>query len=292
MKSIILTALLIAASAVGCTHKPVIENVTIEGPYKTIPAEIQKPSCRAGEKLPLVIICHGLTGNRDEMHLTSLADSLQNLGIASIRFDFNGHNADTANFVHHCISKEINEALAVYNYVSSLPWVDEKRIGLTGHSQGGYVAGCTAGELGSSKIACLALLAPAASIHYRSLKGLTSKGVPFDVSKLDSLITNAAADPQAPQGIEYKKGRMLGWQYLKDAMEIDPHKMAERYDGPTIIVQGTKDSPFLFEKSKEYLEYMPQAQFIELEGLTHCYRENYGLAAKTSADFFCRQLCK
>jgi len=55
-------------------------------------AVIEKPEgATATNKVPMVIICHGLMGNKNEDHLKSIAEGLCKQNIASIRFDFNGH---------------------------------------------------------------------------------------------------------------------------------------------------------------------------------------------------------
>lgn len=244
---------------------------------------------RPGQKIPFVIICHGLTGNAQEAHLTSVADSLEAHGIGSIRFNFNGHGDDKVNFSKHTISKEISEVYAIYDYVSKLPRVDKKRIGITGHSQGGFVAGVAAGELGSKKIASLCMLAPAAFIHTMSVE----KNVwGTDCSDMDFHALKAAADADlsAPQGIPLWGAGYLGWEYLIDAAELDPWTLAARYDGPAGIVQGTADVPALYRDSKKYCEHMPGLKFCELEGLSHCYPEDLPLAAHTACEFFVQTL--
>lgn len=237
----------------------------------------------------MVIICHGLTGHKDETHLVMLADSLQARGIASIRFNFNGHGDDEANFTRHTISKEVTEALAVYEYVSSLGWVDAGRIAVAGHSQGGVVAGLTAGELGADKVKCLGLMAPAACIHTEVLSG-DFVGKKYTDEEIRELKSAADSDPAAPQGFDFWGGRCLGWDYVIDAAALDIHALTARYKGPTAIIQGTKDDPGLIVDSKAYLEYMPGLEYFELEGLTHCYPEDFPLAAHTTAAFLAEHL--
>ena len=274
----------------GCAASaPETIEASIPGPVRTIPAQIQKPALRPGEKAPFVVICHGLTGNLGEEHLTRLSDSLLVRGIGSVRFNFNGHGDDETNFVHHTISREVSEALAVFDYVSELEWVDESRMGIAGHSQGGVVAGITAGELGSERLACLALLAPAACIHTNIVSG-TMFGLVIPSDELEALSKAAAEDPAAPQGVPFWGGRTLGWDYIKDAMNLDMHALAARFTGPSIIVQGTADDPGLIADSKAYCDYMSDVQYVALKGLSHCYPEDYALAALTAAEFLAAHL--
>lgn len=287
-------ALLLAASVLAFAackvSEPCLEEVAIPGPVRPINAYIQKPALRPGQKVPFVIICHGLTGNHIERHLTGLADSLQAKGIGSVRFDFNGHGMDYANFTSHTISKEISEALAVYDYAAALPWVDTKRIGLTGHSQGGFVAGVTAGELGADKIACLVLLAPAACI-YNFVGTGNFFGFRFNPDELEDLSAAAKEDPEAPKGLPlWGSDFYISWDYMIDALTMNPWTLTARYTGPTCIVQGTADDPALIVDSKAYCDYMPQIKYIELEGLDHCYTQDLPLQARTACDYFVENL--
>ena len=74
------------------------EQLTIDGSKGALAAIIQKPELKQGEKCPMVIICHGFNGNKNAQILQLLADSLQRRGIASIRFDFNGHGESEGEF--------------------------------------------------------------------------------------------------------------------------------------------------------------------------------------------------
>lgn len=289
MKRLIPFVIAACVGMASCTTQPETVTASIPGPIRTIPAEIQKPSFRKGGKAPMVIICHGLTGNMGETHLTMLADSLQARGIASIRFNFNGHGDDTDNFSKHTISKEVTEAVAVYEYVASLDWVDAGRIAIAGHSQGGAVAGLTAAELGADKVKCLGLMAPGACIHEMVLSG-DFLGVKFPDLDFAALKAAAEADPEAPQGAPFWDGRVLGWDYVIDAAQLDIHALTARYTGPTAIIQGSKDDPGIYKGAKEYLDYMPGIEYYELEGLTHCYPEDYPLAAHTTAAFLAKYL--
>ena len=67
------------------------EKVTIDGDHGKLQAEIHKPTLKQGERVPMVVLCHGFMGNMQSDLLIKIAELLQERGIASIRFDFNGH---------------------------------------------------------------------------------------------------------------------------------------------------------------------------------------------------------
>jgi len=67
------------------------EEVFIDGDHGRLKAIIQSPKLQDGEKCPMVVFCHGFSGSKDGPVFELIADTLQAHGIASIRFDFNGH---------------------------------------------------------------------------------------------------------------------------------------------------------------------------------------------------------
>lgn len=148
------------------------ENVWIQGSVGKLSAVVQTPDgLTEGEKCPVVIIMHGFMGNKDGMLEKLIADKLAQNGIATVKFDFNGHGESEGEFSGMTVPNEIEDAKLVYEYVKSLPFVGD--IALTGHSQGGVVASMTAGDLGADGVKCVVLLAPAAVLRDDAIRGST-----------------------------------------------------------------------------------------------------------------------
>ena len=143
------------------------QNISIDGEHGKLSAVLQTPDNQ--KNYPLVIICHGFTANKEHLLLTNLADELEARGIASIRFDFNGHGQSDGDFQDMTVLNEIEDAKKVYDYASKLPNVTS--ISIAGHSQGGVVASMVAGELGAKKIKAVVLMAPAAVLRDDSIRG-------------------------------------------------------------------------------------------------------------------------
>ena len=100
------------------------------------------------DECPMVLLMHGIFSSKDYNPMPSLAKALAKAGIASIRFDFDGHGKSEGRMQDMTIEKEIADALAIWEYAESLPYVTE--IGLLGHSQGGVIASMTAGRLAAA----------------------------------------------------------------------------------------------------------------------------------------------
>ena len=84
--------------------------------------------------------------NRDRGTTCTIGHQLPTENIASIRFDFNGHGESEGRFEDMTVPNEIEDAKCVYQYVSTLPFIDTKTHCYTRASQGGVVASMTAGE--------------------------------------------------------------------------------------------------------------------------------------------------
>lgn len=249
------------------------ETVHIQGSKGQLVGDIQIPEGRG--KKPVTIIYHGLTGFRTEPHLMALNDSLLARGIATVRFDFNGHGESEGLFSEMTLFNELEDAKAIYNYVASLPWVDKKRISIAGHSQGGLETGLLAGDLGAEKIRSAVLLAPAACIHT-----MAESGNMFGID-----IRNEAS---LPDSVELWGGKCVGKAYLQSALECDVFERTSHYTGPVLVVQALNDSPELMRDAARYPDYLPQAEFVELEGLTHCFPEDLGTPARIAAEFIAK----
>ncbi len=261
------------ASVSGTTDK-----LTLMGSKGKLAAEIQKPVLSSGEKVPIAIIMHGFTGNKEGRMLKLIADSLQNHGIASIRFDFNGHGQSEGRFEDMTVPNEIEDAKKVYEYVATLPYVDVSRIALVGHSQGGVVSAMTAGELGSPRVAAVALLAPAAVLRDDAIRGNTMG------AKYNPL------DP--PDSVPLFGGHNLGASYIRTAFTLPIYETAARYTGPATIIHGTGDRVVPYTYGERFHEQWKNSEWHLLEYFDHGFTQNVYRVAELTSKFLTRTLGK
>lgn len=247
---------------------------TIDGSHGKLVGDVKRPAVQA-RKVPVVIICHGLTGWRAENHNMAVGDSLLAHGYATVCFDFNGHGQSEGKFSDMTIENELEDLHCIYDYVAGLPWVDKKRIAVAGHSQGGFVAGVFAGDMGRKKVKCAVLLAPAACIH---------------VDAVNNIFFDAPASYEDLADSAFYWGRWFGKDYFRAAREIKVFERTGAYDGPVLIVQGDADMPNLLRDSRLYPNYIKDCKYVELPGLTHCFVENYALPASLSLEFIQQNL--
>ena len=214
---------------------------------------------------PMVILMHGIFSSKNFTPMPAIARSLAKEGIASIRFNFGGHWSSEGKMQLMTIENEIADAIAIWHYASSLPYVT--RIGMLGHSQGGLVASMTAGRIATmptttKPLYALVLIAPATV-----LKNACQNGKLFD----------AHFDPVNPP--EYVKcfGLMkLGREYLLTTQQLDIYGTASTYQGPVLILHGENDRLVPLWCSQQYLTTYPNAP-----QLTIVKGENHRISRKT-----------
>ncbi|SUP43317.1 alpha/beta hydrolase [Veillonella criceti] len=247
------------------------EQITIFGDHGQLAAVVQTPDNR--ETYPMVILMHGFSANKDYKLLELIANDLEKEGIASIRFDFNGHGDSEGRFQDMTVLNEIEDAKQVYAYVKQLPNVTN--ISLIGHSQGGVVASMLAGELsqkeGSTAIQSLVLLAPASNIKDGVL-GSGTFGIQFNVETM-------------PEYIELPSGLRVGRNYFKAAYNLPIYETAKQYTGPVKIIHGTQDEMVPTRYGKQFANIYNNVELEILEGYDHEFTQNMPAVADKVTKF-------
>ena len=83
----------------------------------------------------VVIIGHGVTGNKDRPLVVALGEGLAASGISVLRFSFSGNGDSEGRFIDSTITKELSDLNAVIDAVEA----EGKRVIYAGHSMGGAV---------------------------------------------------------------------------------------------------------------------------------------------------------
>lgn len=209
------------------------------------------------ERVPMVCIFHGFTGNKMEPHFifVKLSRMLEKKGIASVRFDFAGSGESDGNFIDMTISKELEDAKAILDYVKSLDFVDTSKIGALGFSMGGAVASMLAGDR-KEDIQTLCLWAPAGNMK-----------------ELITLVINEKdIQEMCKVGFWDAGGLLVGTEFLDDALSLDIFGKSAPYDKNVVLIHGTEDQTVPLSTSEKYLEiYETQAVLHIIEGANHSF---------------------
>ena len=254
------------------------ESVFIDGDHGRLKAIIQKPEMKQGERCPMVIFCHGFSGTKDGPMFELIADTLQAHGIASIRFDFNGHGESEGEFKDMTVPNEIEDAKKVVEYVRDLRYVSE--LAIVGHSQGGVVASMTAGqlseELGEPAFKAVALMAPAAVLRDDAIRGNTM---------------GKQYDPFNPgEYVELWGGLKLGGQYIRTAFSLPIYETAAKYQGSALIIHGNADRVVPYTYGERFHEIWPKSELVIQEYFDHGFSQNIYRTTDIVSEFLIKQL--
>lgn len=267
--------LLTALAAIGLyAREP--EQLTLKGSQGMLFALLQRPECDKSVKIPLVILCHGFSGNCQSELFNDIADDLQQNSIASLRFDFNGHGKSDGPFQNMTVLNEIDDLKDVIAWAQSQQWVGS--ISLLGHSQGGVVASMTAGELGDKVIKSLVLMAPAAVLRDDALRGNTM-GAQYDPWNMTEDYVQLPFD-----------GLKLGRKYIETAVNLPIYETALNYTGPVLIIHGTHDRIVPYTYGERYNQGYKNSSIKLIPGEDHSFTVNTSEAALYASDWLTRQL--
>ena len=196
-------------------------------------------------------------GKDDKSMFYQIAHECLNNGIATIRFDFDGHGDSDGEFCDMNVLSEILDAAKIIDYVRGLDFVTE--INILGHSQGALVGGMMAGYYREC-ISKLIMLAPAATIKDDSLIG-SCFGTPYDMINVPDKFP-----VKDNEGNHYEVGGM----YFRVARTLPIYETTSMFCGKTLIIHGTADDAVGVIGSRRYKECMPHnTELVLIEGEGH-----------------------
>ena len=202
------------------------------------------------ESKDIVVIGHGVTGNKDRPFVVALAEGLSQAGIPALRFSFAGNGASDGKFIEATVSKEVADLGSV------LDALGDRRICYAGHSMGGAV-----GVLRASQDARIRLLV--------SLAGMVHTKA-FAEREFGSVKPGQGCmwdEPACP----------LSQAYMDDMAKIGSVvDLAPLIIAPWLLVHGTEDdvvptqdSSDIFRKANEPVE------LFEIKGANHVFAGDF-----------------
>ena len=198
----------------------------------------------------IVVLGHGVTGNKDRPFIVALAEGLAAVGIPALRFSFSGNGASEGRFIDSTISKEVDDLCVV------LDRLKDYAICYVGHSMGGAV-----GVLRASEDSRIQLLVSLAGMVHTKAFAQREFG---DVTPDEGFMWD---EPDCP----------LSQAYMDDLTQINTVvDRAPQITVPWLLVHGDEDDVVPIEDSHDILEGVDgQAQLITLEGASHVFSDEY-----------------
>lgn len=200
----------------------------------------------------LAIIMHGFLSDLHAKVPEGVASQLNQAGIPTLRFNFDGCGDSDGQFENMTIFSEILDAIAVIKYAKQK--LGAKHLYLIGHSQGGVVASMVAAYY-HDLIDKLVLLSPAASLKMDAAYGKVM-GVSYDPLHI-------------PDSVQVRPTKLVGGAYFRTAQLMPIYETAQHYDKPTLIIVGQSDSIVPAKYGAKYNTIMPKTTFYQLKGAEH-----------------------
>ena len=225
------------------------------------------------EKMPVVVLIHGLTGWRTERHILAVAKAFNECGYAVLRADMYGHGESGGEFRNHTLFKWMNNAMTLVDYARALPFAD--RVFLAGHSQGGLMAMLTA-ALKRDVISGLVPMSPACMIPEECRNGrLLFLG--FDPENIPDVVCTP-------------DGREFGGNYFRVAQTIHVEDAIDKYTGPVLLIHGDADEAVPYHYGAEAASRYRNCEFVTIPGDDHCYNHHLDQVVTAVKDWAKRQL--
>lgn len=227
------------------------------------------------EKCPLCIIIHGFTGHSEERHIVAVQETLNEIGVATLRADMYGHGKSDGKFEDHTLFKWLTNIMAVVDYAKKLDFVTD--IYMAGHSQGG-LAIILAAAMERDIIKAIMPLSPAAMIPEIARTG-ELLGLTFDPENI-------------PDELDAWDGQKLKGNYARVAQTIKVEDYVEKYKKPVLLVHGDADEAVPYEVSVKLSKLYKDCTFVTIPGDTHCYDNHLELVTSAVKEFMQKELGK
>lgn len=231
------------------------KNIEIPGTRGNIPATIQLPAKSArGEELPLVVLCHGFTGNRQgDGHFAPLAEDLAAHGIATVRLDFAGCGDSTEPYANYTLANMAADVDSVIGYMQAT--YGTGKTALVGHSMGGRLASLYP-QLGQYPVMALALWSPANGTGLQGLEFLSID----NFAAVEELAARADAEGSvAAWGVE------LSAAYIDGMRDSDPNAALQESGLPVLLTYSGNErilSDTTQTETKAAVESLPDGQVV------------------------------
>ena len=198
----------------------------------------------------IVVLGHGVTGNKDRPFIVALGEALAAAGISTLRFSFSGNGASEGLFTDSTISKEVEDLGAV------LDLLEDYTVCYVGHSMGGAV-----GVLRTSRDSRIRLLVSLAGMVHTKAFAQREFG---DVTPDKGFMWD---EPDCP----------LSQAYMDDLAQINTVvDHAAQINVPWLLVHGDEDDVVPIEDSHAIsVEASVQAQLITLKGTNHVFSDEF-----------------
>jgi len=239
----------------------------------------------SNSRKPVVIVCHGFKGNRNERHIRAIAEALTRPGLVTLRFDFTQVPGESSlPFANMTVSYELEVLDQAVAFTKTISEIDPEKIALVGHSLGGLVVGWYAAT--HPEIAAVAPLSGVYSFvdmwtkkyGEKTVRDFKEKGFAYVFSK------------------SLNRPLKINDSFYEDAINYDMDKVIENLSCPILAIHGTADEAVPLEHSKYFVDRSKssQKQLKIVQGADHIYSKSKDLeeVKNSVADWFAKTLLR
>lgn len=214
---------------------------------------ISKPS--SSKNRLVMILCHGLSSNKNSRTNLALTEKLGKHKISSFRFDLYGHGESEGKFENLTVSEAVNDILQAIKFLKAK---GGKKIGLVGSSFSGSASLIVASK--TKDLSFLALKSPVSDYEEVEEKRKKKKG-------LEEWKRRSYNYYDSGDGRKLK----LNYTFFEDFKNNNGYKVARKIKIPTLIVHGDADEVVPFKQSVKISKLISNCKLYRIKGAGHDY---------------------
>lgn len=188
---------------------------------------------------PVVIICHGLSSNKDSNYRINLANGLNKLKISALRFDLSGHGQSQGKFEDVTVGQGIKDIQAAIKFVKSQKNLSKHQIGFWGTSLSGGQMPFVVTKDKAIKVGVV--FSPAIDIPSARAKRWP-KSVFLEWKRTGF--------------IHYKRDLFLKYTFHLDCKKYIGYNLAPKIRIPVLVMQGDKDGTIPIAQVKKFFNLL------------------------------------
>ena len=209
----------------------------------------------------IIIMCHGIRGNKEECGITYLAERLQENGYSSFRFDFNGHGESEGSDFEMTISREIIDLESTIKMLKDKGYKDFILLG---------------GSFGASIVSLFPYQ------KYDCIKAIVLwyGALDYEYIKYGNLFTDENKKIAEKDGFYISRSLNTGKEFkfgLELFNEVDKYKPYEQLikcNLPKLFVHGEIDSAVPYKVSKDVSEICTNSKCVLIKNGEHTFQNS------------------
>jgi len=216
----------------------------------------------------IVMMCHGLGSNKDDILFLALQDRINAYGIAIFRIDLLGHGESDGEYNDLTLTETIDDIMCAKHELQRRGFIN---IGFIGSSFGG-VGGIMAASI--EQFHFLVLISPPT---YYDINEMIKSGV-YILKELMIVNKNTEKEKASPN-----------IKFFRDYGAHDSYAAAEKIMAPVLIIHGDEDKIVPLVKSLELCKKIKNSELKIFKGADHRYTKVQNKLVKEIMNFVKKQ---